>query len=234
MTDYDGLVYGLDETMAGSVKVRESDLPCTVEGCGSPRFARGLCPRHRRHAIQGKELSAKKLIYSRFSEADFWARVDKSDGCWEWKAALTLAGYGKVQLPSGKTGAAHRLAYERVNGPIPEGLVIDHLCRNKKCVRPDHLEAVTVKENTVRGASSLDFSGRCLSGKHVLESDSDIVQLTRGKRTCAKCKHEGERARREVLNRAAEKLGMSRNQYQKKYGMAQKVALSIIEGASHA
>ena len=73
-------------------------------------------------------------------------------GCWEWTGTLAGDGYGRV--PSGKRGVsipAHRLAYEYANGPIPEGLQIDHLCRIKRCINPDHLEAVTPSINVLRG-----------------------------------------------------------------------------------
>lgn len=82
----------------------------------------------------------------------FWAKVAKSDGCWQWMAARTPKGYGQF-APHRRHVYAHRYVYELVVGPIPEGLTIDHLCRNRGCVRPDHLEVVTRGENTRRGAT---------------------------------------------------------------------------------
>jgi hypothetical protein len=76
----------------------------------------------------------------------FWARVEKAeDGCWEWTRGHLPAGYGQL----GRC-YTHRIAYELAHGPIPEGLEIDHLCRNRGCCNPDHLEAVTHHENTLR------------------------------------------------------------------------------------
>lgn len=81
----------------------------------------------------------------------FWAKVDKKgpDECWEWTAALNNRGYGKLGRGGRKAGEiyAHRLSYEIHRGPIREGLVIDHKCRNTKCVNPAHLQAVTHKQN---------------------------------------------------------------------------------------
>lgn len=90
-------------------------------------------------------------------EERFWEKVDKRGpkDCWEWLGA-TANGYGQIRWgppPSHKREQAHRVSYALARGAIPEGLVIDHLCKNRPCVNPAHLEVVTVKENTARGDS---------------------------------------------------------------------------------
>lgn len=80
-------------------------------------------------------------------EQRFWTKVDRSgDGCWEWQAHRSPAGYGQVWLDGTNVGA-HRVAYQLTNGPIPEGMLVRHKCDNPPCVRPDHLEIGSVIDN---------------------------------------------------------------------------------------
>ena len=82
----------------------------------------------------------------------FWKKVDRqSDGqCWNWRASKNAEGYGKIVF-DGRLSLAHRVSYECLVAPIPRGLVLDHLCRNRGCVNPIHLEAVSNRENLLRG-----------------------------------------------------------------------------------
>lgn len=86
----------------------------------------------------------------------FWSKVDQSagpDGCWPWTRATSAKGYGKY-MPTTSHVGAHRVAYEYLVGPIPDGLELDHLCRNVLCCNPAHLEPVTHQENMRRAAAA--------------------------------------------------------------------------------
>ena len=76
--------------------------------------------------------------------------LDILTGCWLWKGSLNYNGYGQFKL-NNKVCKAHRVSYEHWNGKIPNQLVINHICRNRQCVNPQHLEVVTIKDNTLRG-----------------------------------------------------------------------------------
>jgi len=84
-------------------------------------------------------------------EERFWPKVDASGDCWVWVAYRDPNGYGSFYRDGGPT-YAHRVAWELLVGSIPEGLVIDHLCKNPPCVNPDHLEPVPQRVNVLRGA----------------------------------------------------------------------------------
>jgi hypothetical protein len=84
-------------------------------------------------------------------EQRFWGHVHKTDLCWIWTAHRNPLGYGQFRPKGKQTVRAHRFAYELLLGPIPEGMTLDHLCRNTRCVNPDHLEPVTAIENYRRG-----------------------------------------------------------------------------------
>lgn len=93
-------------------------------------------------------------------EERFWGRVEKTDTCWNWTGYMRAGGYGGVRI-DGVLRSAHRLSYEVANGPIPEGMYLDHICHNTACVRPDHLRPVTTKQNgeNRRGPASNNTSG---------------------------------------------------------------------------
>ena len=137
---------------------------------------------------------------SRPLEDRFWAKVAKShkDGCWLW-TGTTSGGYGRIceGTPSRRMLPSHRVAYELLVGPIPDGLEIDHLCRVTRCVNPAHMEPVTHQENTRRGLSGAlqVLKTHCPRG-HPYSGTNLYVGPEKGDRQCRTCKAENQRQRR--------------------------------------
>lgn len=90
---------------------------------------------------------------------DRYSIPEPNTGCLLWLAQIDRDGYGRVWL-DGKKRGAHVVAYELLNGPVPEGLEIDHICRMRCCVNPEHMEPVTSKVNTSRGVAAIVNSGQ--------------------------------------------------------------------------
>jgi hypothetical protein len=149
----------------------------------------------------GKQISA----IARFKE-----KLLERDGCLVWSGVTDRKGYARFRAADGKKVFVHRFAYELSKGAIPQGLVIDHLCRNRACCNPDHLEAVTNEENIRRGNVGSPQRSRthCPQG-HEYSPENTYVPPS-GERQCRICKrengkkHEAKRtAKRAALRGAA-------------------------------
>lgn len=130
----------------------------------------------------------------------FWERVDKTEaGCWLWTGPLRPDGYGAIGAGGrgGRTLRTHRLAYELVVGPIPDGLTLDHVCQVRACCNPAHLEPVTAEDNVRRATARRD---RCRRG-HEFTPDNTIIRALG--RECRTCRRERRRSRAAQKGRAA-------------------------------
>jgi hypothetical protein len=124
---------------------------CSIDGCETGVYCRGWCKRHYSRWQRHGDPLITKIIHGQI-KVRFWSKVDQGEDCWRW-TACTSNGYGRFSVKR-QPVLAHRFAYELLVGPIPEGLELDHLCRNRWCVNPDHLEPVTHDENVRRANDS--------------------------------------------------------------------------------
>ena len=137
----------------------------------------------------------------------FWSKVDQTEGCWQWLGGVDGRGYGRFKPQHARNYViAHRRAYALQGGTLFEGLVIDHLCRNKLCVKvfpplpdgiPDprnHIEVVTQRENVLRGLHGRMVT-RCPWGHEYTDATTD---RRRGRRSCLVCKVFWGRRKRQI------------------------------------
>lgn len=128
-------------------------------------------------------------------EKTVWEKiVDKFiliDDCWVWTGSKGR-GYGKISMKDDTTVLAHRAMYEALVGPIPKHLELDHLCRNRSCVNPDHLEPVTHVENQIRANNPImmnKFKKYCINGHEFTEINT-YLRKDRNSRECKTCRNE--------------------------------------------
>lgn len=130
------------------------------------------------------------------------ARVVDVDGCWVWQGADNGVGYGVI-ASNGRQTYTHRVAYEFFIGPVPAGLVLDHLCRVRRCCNPWHLDPVTHRVNLLRGVgvSAVAASRTACPQGHPYDQ-RNTYRYPNGSRRCMACARDDQRARR-ARNRTA-------------------------------
>lgn len=145
---------------------------CTFDGCERYNYGYGLCRSHYGQRERGRPITALKPPSGSVPiEERFWQTVQMGEGCWEWTGGKNASGYGRAHV-LGKRRLAHVVSYEMANGPLTEGLFVDHICRNTGCVRPDHLRPATKKQNaenrgpTKGKATPLGVSRYAKTGKY--------------------------------------------------------------------
>lgn len=133
----------------------------------------------------------------------FYAKVERlPDGCWRWTGMIDKAGYGRIRGENGRAGEslfAHRVSYEMHRGPLTSGLALDHLCRNRWCCNPDHLEEVSHRVNFLRGdalGAIVNRTGRCTRGHELTPENTYIPPKRPNQRMCRQCRQERRRAAR--------------------------------------
>lgn len=176
---------------------------CRVPGCPRPVRARGWCFAHwQKWRKYGDPLVGKtRLVVYRSAEEAFWARVcvASPDECWLWTGSISDGGYGRLTF-GGRQRYAHQWCYELNIGPIPDGLVIDHLCHNadrdcieerrcphRRCCNPAHLEATTMAENLRRGNGLIGQNNRKTHCKYGHEFTPENTAYNKGWRQCRRC-----------------------------------------------
>jgi len=164
---------------------------CKVVGCEKPAVSRGWCNTHYQRWYRHRDPEALRhgptggTVLERLS---FW--IDASGDCWEWTGYCEAGGYGITTIDRTHY-VAHRAVWENLVGSIPENLTLDHLCRNRSCVNPDHLEPVTQRENWLRGENPFIKNARkthCKNG-HLFNkvNTHHYVRDGSNRRRCRKC-----------------------------------------------
>jgi hypothetical protein len=176
-----------------------NDITCSVETCVRAARCRGWCNTHYlrwyKYGDPNHLVAAQQERIHGTAEERFWPKVDAFGDCWEWTRSKNKGGYGQFRF-KGRSYLAHKYAYESLVGPIPDGLELDHRCRNHGCVNPDHLEAVTRRVNIMRGESTSSRNARKTHCKRNHEFTDENTRITmRGTRVCRTCHRDDMRER---------------------------------------
>ena len=152
-----------------------TERTCSIDGCVKPGRKRGWCVMHyERWKRNGDPLKVQQIRGDHVARLMSHVRIDPS-GCWIWTGLLNASGYGRMGW-QGSLRLAHRVSYALLKGPLVEGLDIDHLCRVRPCVNPDHLEQVERQVNLLRARLARDATiGALVRTQIAAEIDQDVA-----------------------------------------------------------
>jgi len=158
---------------------------CVVDCCGEPVKVknRGLCNKHFTRWSRHRDPNHCEVFHAAPHDR-FWkfVRVSKA-GCYEWLGSVSPQGYARISV-AGRPELAHRWVYETFVEIIPKGMVVDHLCRNRKCVNPEHLQIATHRENMLCGTG---MAARNKNKTHCVRGHAFDSVNKNGHRFCRKC-----------------------------------------------
>lgn len=164
---------------------------CSIEGCDRPSSTKGLCKLHYERQRLGQQVDAPIRTFWRdlpLSERLLRQSILTPSGCIEWTGTINKEGYAIVKY-QGRSIGAHRAAYFTQVGPIPTGWEVDHVCRNRRCINIEHLEAVTKRENILRSDNFVAINARkthCHRGHEFTQENT--AWLPGNRRECKACR----------------------------------------------
>ena len=167
---------------------------CTVAECDRVVEGFGLCRTHYARYKRTGVVPTTPIRPATDAER-FWLKVNKTDTCWLWTGATSSEGRYGTAICEKRQQPAHRVAYQLLVGPIPDGLDIDHLCRVTLCVRPGHLEPVDHRTNVLRGTSKQAQNAVKTHCKRGHEFTPENTRMRPLGRNCRQCDRDREKTR---------------------------------------
>lgn len=168
---------------------------CAVTECGKPSRSRGWCPEHYQKWYKTGDPNYVRPTF----EQRLLGKIDFSGDCWEWTAVRSPKGYGHFHTRPNQLQVAHRAVWEFLIGPLDDDEELDHLCRNRGCVNPDHLEPVPGWVNNLRGFSFSAINlgkSHCVNG-HLFDQKNTYWRPGGKGRRCVECRKASDKRVRE-------------------------------------